>query len=197
MTTFPLKYDCLEQQTFEQEEYKIIPIRLEDRYKIMQWRNEQIYHLRQKHHLTKEQQDIYFKDVVSKLFNQKEPSQLLFSLLKEKKMIGYGGLVHIDWDNKNAEVSFVMDTRLERDYFKDYWGIYLRLIEMLAFEELKLNKIYIYSYKLRPKLYEVTDENFYLLEAKLKEHAFYNTNFIDVNIHSKLISNYEKSSNSN
>tara|TARA_X000000950_G_scaffold273006_1_gene356289 strand:+ start:3384 stop:3971 length:588 start_codon:yes stop_codon:yes gene_type:complete len=191
------KYSILKKQSFQLKNYTLRAIRYEDRIAIMNWRNDQLYHLRQKHPLTKEQQDIYFKDVISKLFNQKEPSQLLFSLLKEKKMIGYGGLVHIDWDNKNAEVSFVMDTILEMEYFKHYWGIYLKLIEMVAFEELKLNKIYIYSYKLRPKLYEVTDENFYLLEAKLKEHAFYNTNFIDVNIHSKLISNYEKSSNSN
>ena len=27
--------------------YKLISIRFEDRYKIMEWRNEQLYHLRQ------------------------------------------------------------------------------------------------------------------------------------------------------
>ncbi len=191
------KYSILKKELFQWKNFTLRPIKYEDRIPIMKWRNDQLYHLRQKHPLTKNQQDIYFKNIISKLFNQKEPSQLLFSLLKEKKMVGYGGLVHIDWDNKNAEVSFVMDTMLELEYFKHYWGVYLKLIEMVAFEELKLNKIFIYSYNLRPKLYEVTDENCYLLEAKFKEHAIYNSNFIDVNIHSKLISSYEKSTNIN
>ena len=123
--------------------------------------------------------------------------QILFSFLHLDKCVGYGGLVHLDWENKNAEISFVMDTILEKDHFKDYWRNFLKMIEIVAFEELELNKIYIYSYDLRPQLYQVTDDNLYILEAKLKEHVFCDGDYVDVNIHSKLISNYEKSSNSN
>lgn len=190
-------YSCLQKNEVSYREFKLIPIRYEDRIKIMQWRNEQLYHLRQKEPLTEEQQDRYFQMEVANLFHQKEPKQLLFSFLKDKILVGYGGLVHIDWNNKNAEISFVMDTSLEIGYFKNYWSIYLTLIEKVAFQELELNKIYIYSYDLRKQLYEVTDENNYLIEAKLKHHAFIDGNFIDVKIHSKLISNYEQSTNSN
>ncbi|GAK91039.1 putative ribosomal-protein-serine acetyltransferase [Nonlabens ulvanivorans] len=49
---------------------------------IMKWRNEQMYHLRQAEKLTEQSQDSYFKNVVSKLFEQEKPNQLLFSFLK-------------------------------------------------------------------------------------------------------------------
>ena len=58
-------------------EYQIVPIRLKDRHEIMNWRNEQIYHLRQREPLTKEKQDNYFEQVVNKLFDQVEPNQIL------------------------------------------------------------------------------------------------------------------------
>ena len=41
-----------------------MPIRYEDRMDIMEWRNEQIYHLRQKNPLTKVDQESYFKQVI-------------------------------------------------------------------------------------------------------------------------------------
>ena len=59
----------------------------------MKWRNEQIYHLRQAKPLTAEDQKNYFSNVVSKLYDQEKPAQILFSFLKDGKCIGYGGLV--------------------------------------------------------------------------------------------------------
>jgi hypothetical protein len=91
------KYTYLTQQEFSNGEYKLVPIRYEDRYKIMKWRNEQIYHLRQKEPITSKQQDAYFENVVAKLFDQEKPNQILFSLLEGERCIGYGGLVHINW----------------------------------------------------------------------------------------------------
>ena len=38
-------------------QYKIVPIRYEDRFDIMKWRNEQMYHLRQSKPLTEEDQE--------------------------------------------------------------------------------------------------------------------------------------------
>ena len=100
-------YKVLKKQLFSLNEYSIIPIRYEDRLSILKWRNEQIYHLRQDKLLTKNDQDYYFKNVVNRLFNQQRPNQLLFSFLKENLCVGYGGLVHINWVRKNAEISFV------------------------------------------------------------------------------------------
>ncbi len=116
----------------------IEPIQEEHRYKIMQWRNEQLYHLRQTKPLTEKDQDNYFHNVIEPQFNQDTPEQVLFSFLHDNECIGYGGLVHIDWQDKNAEISFVMDTKLENNYFGDLWRSFLKLIDMVAFDDLRL-----------------------------------------------------------
>jgi len=152
----------------------------------MQWRNEQIYHLRQTNPLTKDEQDAYFQREVSKLFEQDQPSQILFSYLIKDKCIGYGGLVHINWTDKHAEISFVMDTSLEREFFEFHWTKYLSLIEQVAFDELNLHKIFTYAFDLRPRLYSALSSREFNKEATLKDHALFNGKFIDVLIHAKL-----------
>ena len=178
-------YKCLSKQTYSLNEYQIVPIRDQDRYDIMQWRNEQIYHLRQSKLLDKESQDKYFDTVVSKLFVAEKPDQILFSYLENGVCIGYGGLVHINWIDKNAELSYIMNTKNELN-FNAHWSNFLTLIEQVAFEELQFHKIFTYAFDLRPHLYKVLEENGYKKEAILKEHCFFDNEFIDVIIHSKM-----------
>jgi hypothetical protein len=120
-------YKALNKQVFAIDEYSIVPIRFEDRYDIMIWRNEQMYHLRQNKHLTHQEQDIYFENVISKLFKTDEPDQILFSFLKNDVCIGYGGLVHINWVDKNAEISFIMGTEFEQYHFNKFWNIFSQI----------------------------------------------------------------------
>ena len=181
------RYKVLQKQIYSENTYSLVPIRFEDRMVIMKWRNEQIYHLRQSKLLTEEDQKNYFKNVVSKLFDQEQPDQILFSFLKNGECIGYGGLVHINWVDKNAEISFIMDTELENDLFHAFWSQYISLIEIVAFNEISLHKLYVYAFDLRPHLYEVLDRNNYFLDARLKEQCFFNGEFIDVVIHSKIV----------
>jgi len=178
-------YKVLNKNSFSKGEYSIVPIRYEDRFKIMKWRNEQIYHLRQSKPLTREDQENYFANVVDSLFDKERPDQILFSYLKDGECIGYGGLVHINWIDKNAEISFIMKTAFEEKEFEKHWGIYLDLIEDVAFKELKLHKIYTYAFDLRPHLYEAVENKGFIKEATLKEHCLFEGNLIDVIIHSK------------
>ena len=179
-------YKILNQQIFSNEEYSLVPIRHEDRWDIMKWRNEQIYHLRQPKPLTEEEQENYFNNVVSKLFEQDFPNQILFSYLKNGKCIGYGGLVHINWIDKNAEISFIINTALEKKEFSFHWGKYLPLLEQIAFNNLDLHKIYTFAFDLRPHLYKIIEETGFIYEATLKEHCLFENKFIDVIIHSKI-----------
>ena len=94
----------------------------------MNWRNDQIYHLRQ-YEIDKTKSRKYFNDIVANLFDKETPNQILFSYLKNSKCIGYGGLVHINWKDKNAEISFIMDTKLEKEEFQFHWTTFLSLIE--------------------------------------------------------------------
>ena len=58
-------YKVLKNQTFVDGSFSIAPIRFEDSMAIMQWRNEQLYHLRQQKPLTIEDQNNYFNTVVA------------------------------------------------------------------------------------------------------------------------------------
>ena len=177
-------YICLKQQEYRQGDYSIVPLRYEDRFDIMKWRNEQIYHLRQVCPLTVDDQQRYFDNVVAKLYDNPQPDQILFSYLDNGVCIGYGGLVHINWIDNNAEVSFIMDTRLEKEYFTIHWSNYLTMLKEIAFNDLGLHKIYTYAFDLRPHLYEVLETNGFTREATLKEHCFFNEEYKDVVIHS-------------
>lgn len=179
-------YRVLNNHVFSQGKYSLVPIRMEDRYEIMRWRNEQIYHLRQSEPLTKEMQDTYFENVVSQLLHQEKPSQILFSYLEDDVCIGYGGLVHINWVDRNAEISFIMDTALEEEFFHKHWSIYLDLLEQVAFNDLNLHKIYTYAFDLRPHLYTMLEKNGFVREATLSEHCLFEGKYRDVVIHSRI-----------
>lgn len=178
-------YKVLKNQVFSHNQYSIVPLRYKDRLDILKWRNEQIYHLRQEKLLTEIDQENYFKSVVNKSFDEKQPSQVLFSYKEGDTCVGYGGLVHINWINLNAEVSFIMNTDLEKKYFTKHWHIFLVLIEQVAFLDLNLAKIFTYAYDLRPKLFEVLEKKNWNKEAILKKHFCIDGTFKDIIIHSK------------
>lgn len=179
-------YVCLKNNIYKENNFSIVPLRSQDRYEIMEWRNQQMYHLRQNTPLTKQLQDEYFEIVIEKTFNQTNPKQILFTVLEDELCVGYGGLVHINWIDKNAELSFLMKTELDKERFTELWSIFLSLIESVAFNDLKLHKLFVYAFDLRPHLYTTLEQNNYFKDAILKEHCFYNNKFIDVVIHSKI-----------
>ncbi len=178
------KYICLHKQVQRLGDYTIEPLRYEDRFSIMRWRNEQIYHLRQSRPLTGNDQQMYFDNVVSKLYVNPKPDQILFSYLEKGVCIGYGGLVHINWTDRNGEISFIMDTKLELEHFADHWSNFLTMLKAVAFDDLGLHKIYTYAFDLRPHLYTMLEANGYKREATLKEHCLYNGEYKDVVLHS-------------
>lgn len=179
-------YKGLNRQVFSNGVYSIVPIRMSDRFDIMKWRNEQIYHLRQATPLTEADQNRYFNEVVKKLFTQDHPSDILFSYLEGDKCIGYGGLVHINWIDRNAEISFIMETSLETHFFEVHWTMFTSLIEQVAFKSLSLHKLFVYAFDLRPHLYRVLERCNYFKDATLIDHCFFEGNFIDVVIYSKI-----------
>jgi RimJ/RimL family protein N-acetyltransferase len=179
------KYHCLINQEYQIDDYKLVPIRYEDRLDIMRWRNEQIFHLRQEKPLTIADQEIYFSVTIQEIFKLEQPPQILFSFLKDNTCIGYGGLVHINWLNRNAEISFLINTKLENEHFQSLWMIYLKLVERVAFIELNLHKIYTYTYDVRPKLFPVLTSCNYKNEAILEQHVNIDGCYRNVIIHSK------------
>ena len=179
-------YKCLSVNHFKNGPYSLVPIRDEDKFEIMKWRNEQIDILRQKQLLTAVMQENYFKTVVKNLFNQNQPDQLLWSFFKNDMLIGYGGLVHIDWENKNGEISFLLETKRSKisEYFVNDFTVYLNFVKEIAREQLKFIKIYTYAYDMRTNLYDVLLQSNFIEEARLKSHVIINNKDYDVFIHS-------------
>lgn len=185
-------YKCLSQAEFINGDYRLISIRNSDRYTIMQWRNEQLEILRQKEPISREQQDEYFVNVVDKLFEQDQPNQLLFSFLEGDALVGYGGLVHIDWNSRNAEISFLTDTersnneRMFGNDFRNYFRNYLDIIKHIAFTHLGFIKIHTTLYDIpdRDSYKKIIQEYSFIREARLERHVIVHSHLYDVCIYS-------------
>lgn len=180
-------YKCIDKNSFTKEHYTLVPLRDEDKFDILNWRNSQIDILRQQAPLTKEQQENYFNTTVSQLFEQEQPNQLLWSFLLDGNLIGYGGLVHIDWEAMHAEISFLLSNERNASIntFKKDWSIYLQLISDIAFSELKFHKIHTYAYNIRDYYFEVMYDQGFIKEGQLKEHVIINGKLTDILILSK------------
>ena len=98
--------------------YQLTSVRMEDAAPIMKWRNEQISALRQTSPLSETEQNTYFQNVVKPSFSQKQPDIVLLRFTYENNLIGYGGLVHINWTSMKAEVSFLLETERGKDTFQ-------------------------------------------------------------------------------
>ena len=57
--------------------------------------------------------------------------------------------MHIIWIDKNAKISFRMDTVLEKENFTIHLRLFLGSIEQLAFKEFKFHKFFTYAFELR------------------------------------------------
>jgi hypothetical protein len=75
---------------------------------------------------------------------------------------------------------------LEIDFFASFWSKFLSLIEEVAFDDLNFHKIFVYAFDLRPHLYTVLESNNFMFDARLKEHCYFQGEFKDVVIHSKI-----------
>src|ERR1700745_4216727 len=99
-------YKCLKKNEYEdQDGYKIVAIRPDDKEEIRLWRNSQIDILRQSKPLTEEDQKSYFEKIIIPSFSEDTPSQILFSFLFHNALIGYGGITHINFPAKRGEIS--------------------------------------------------------------------------------------------
>lgn len=179
-----MKYKVLKNQSFISDDYKIVSIRSKDKYNIMNWRNEQLFILRQNSPITKEEQDLYFQKIKDQTRNI-NPQQILFSYFKNDVLIGYGGIVHISWEDKRGEVSFLLETSRNKNItqFKKEYKIFLDLIKKVAFGELQFIKLTTEAFDLRPYLIETLEENDFILEGRLKSHIYIKGEFVDSLLH--------------
>ena len=187
-------YVCLSSKCFVKDDISLVSIRLEDINKIRVWRNKQIDILRQKKKITKIEQENYFKSKIFNDFSNKKPENILFSILRGKKLIGYGGLVHIDWINKRSEISFLLDDKIsgKKEDFNLLFPIFLGLIKDISFDNLKLEKLTAELYDIRKYYIKPLRKNNFKIEGRLKKHVIINNNRIDSILFSCIKKNIDK-----
>lgn len=168
------EYIALKKQVFELNDLKLVPIRFIDRYPIMNWRNDQIYHLRQSMILTKVEQDNYFNNQIKEAFSSDKPENILFSFLADGELLGYGGLVHIDWRSKNAEVSFLLKTSIKKNKkkYSFYFKNFIYLIKEVAFKELAFERIFSETYSIRKNQIQELEKVGFVFES-VKENSVF------------------------
>jgi RimJ/RimL family protein N-acetyltransferase len=186
-------YKCLSNIYFQENTFSLVPIREEDIQIIRQWRNDQIKILRQKELITEQQQIAYFEKNIWSLFNQECPNQLIFSYLENNKLIGYGGLVHINWLDRRAEISFLLDSEFifDTDVHDYYFDIYLKLIQMVGFDDLKFHKLHAEIYDTRPHHIAILEHNNFVKEGVLREHVLIEGAYKNSILCGKLLTEYK------
>jgi RimJ/RimL family protein N-acetyltransferase len=188
VSAWPAAYRCADLSGLVSGRYSIRPIDWDDREPIRTWRNEQIDVLRQAAPLSVEDQDRYFDAVVRPQLAEDEPRQVLVSLLEDGRLIGYGGLVHISWTDRRAEISFMTEAgRLDETTFRADLAAFLGLIVEFAAERLHLHRLTTECYEFRSVFIDELERAGFECEGRLREHVWTGDHFIDSVLHGRLL----------
>ena len=173
-------------------EYCLVPLREEDIELIRKWRNEQIDYLRQNKPLTKDEQSNYYHQIIKKSFSEKKPETILFSFTLKNICVGYGGFVHVDWNLKKAELSFILDTNRakELETYKKEFSIFLQLILEIGFKQILFNKIFTETFDIRPNTILVLEKAGFVLENRMVSKNYINSSYVDSLFHYILKNDY-------
>ena len=167
------EYACLVNNYIKIGEFSVRPIQKEHIERIREWRNSQIKFLRQDKLISELEQINYFKRNVWIEMEKINPKNILLIFEKDKIPIGYGGLVHISWENKRSEISFLLDPiflKNKKEYKINFLN-FLKLIKTIAFKDLCLNKIFTETFSSRNSHLEILEESGFLREGKFKKHV--------------------------
>ena len=186
------EFSCLKGFREKQMAYELCSIRMEDSIPIMGWRNKQLNVLRQKKPLTQEDQLTYFEKIVQPQFLQEKPDQILLRFTHRDDLIGYGGLVHLNWDDRRGEVSFLLEPERGQDLklYEKECKIFMNLLMKCAFITLNLNKISTEAYAHREFHVRALESSGFTREGILREQTLVQGDWTDAVIASCLKSEY-------
>lgn len=185
-------YKVLGSSPLRQGKYSISSVRMEDAEPIRNWRNAQISALRQSDKLSKTEQIIYFQKLINHDFSLDHPPKILVRFCVEKELIGYGGIVHLDWTNLRGEVSFLLETsRTENHHqYAAELSVFFHLIKEVAFIKLGLNKLSTEAYAHRYHHVLAIEEAGFRRDGVLREHTLIKGEWVDAVVASCLSSEY-------
>jgi hypothetical protein len=109
--------------------------------------------------------------------------------LEGERLLGYGGLVHIAWEHRRAEVSFLLDTEIASDMeaYSAYFSVYIGLIKTLASKRFGFHKLYTETYRFREGVIHILEENGFRLEGHLLDYVCLDGKWVDSMIHGSML----------
>lgn len=170
------------------EELTIRSLRKGDIEAIRVWRNDQLAILRQHKPITRAEQRRYFRKHVWPTKSMAKPPQILFAIEKDSILVGYGGLVNISWHNRRAEVSFLLDPKVESSTAERevvFLG-FLALMRDLAFSQLCLQRLFTETFAHRVNHISSLEKFGFCPEGLMKSHVLINGQLTDSVIHGLL-----------
>lgn len=178
-------YACLADKCYREGDYAIVAVQPEHVDLIRRWRNSQLKVLRQINHISRQQQEKYFAENIWPSMVEPMPSTILVSYLHKEEPIGYGGLVHIAWEDLRAEVSFLVAQErasIPEIYAEDFRS-FLTLIKRLAFDGLGFQRLFTETYDIRQLHIETLEASGFEREGVMRQHVRIDGSFVDSIIH--------------
>lgn len=149
--------------------------------------------LRQMSLITEVQQDHYYSECIWPQMELDEPNTILFGFFYKNRHIGYGGLVHISWHHRRAEISFLLDSSRMEDqklYAADFTS-FLTMLKEAAFDDLGLDRFFTETYATRKHHISVLEASGLRREGVMRRHVIIDGQPTDSLIHGYLRVDYE------
>lgn len=179
-------YKCLRSNSLKDNLFEIKPILIDDIEQIRIWRNLQMQVLRQKKNISSAEQINYFNTTLLPSFSQQNPSQVIFSYFKDEVLIGYGGLVHISWEDKRSEMSFLLNPELVNveNIYEEYFTKFIDFMKEINFSILDFHKLFTETYSHRSFHISILEKAGFELEGILRDHIIIEKKYFNSLIHS-------------
>jgi hypothetical protein len=129
----------------------------------------------------------YFARNVFNQFTRPEPNQILFGIIRKDILLGYGGLVHLNWVESQGEISFLLNPLISEnsDRYEEVFLSFLQVIEYVAFDELKFDRITTETYGFRTKHIQILEKFGMRQKEVLYNRIMLNNHYFDSILHSK------------
>jgi len=182
------RYACLPRSHVEQEGFTLTSVQDEHIERIRQWRNAQMHALRQSKPIEPEEQNAYYARAIWPSMASAQPDNILLSYLHGPELLGYGGLVHISWEHRRAEVSFLLNPELthDDDRYAAWFVRFLSLLNEVAFLDLRLHKLHTEAYSHRVHHVRCIERAGFEFEGRLREHILLDGKYIDSVLHARI-----------
>jgi RimJ/RimL family protein N-acetyltransferase len=180
-----MTYACLSKPVVRDGNLSLAAVQPDHIEAIRHCRNAQMDVLRQSAPITYDEQTAYYAAKIWPDMSSPRPGNILLAYLENGKFIGYGGLVHIAWEHRRAEVSFLLEPSLSQanDAYARYFSTFLHLIQAVAFDDLQLHRLFTETYATRAHHISVLESSGFRREGSLKDHVRIQDRPVDSLIH--------------